>query len=337
MDNSSSLALEAAPNLLLALRSMNSGEIQLAAVAVVAGAVFLFRIGNKIRARSKVADTPTSRLATAAQGRIEAEGFAWPAGEAVVSPTGNQCVLLRLALQELQSRGSGKNRRREWVTVWSQTQAPPFYIVDPTGLAVVHGGEAELQLRDHHTMNWNALPTESRNRVKELVGASVARFPPSDSLWGIFSSSFRVVESQILIGSPLLVAGTFLTKRNPEAPIKDSALDRFAKRMLDLKSRKIRHNHFALDTNRDGKVSEEESFHGSVGSAKVAQADRTSLPENLWQIHGEFREGNGQPLMLADAHQHHLLERLNRGLWIDSALLFALIGFAYWLWNYVTR
>ena len=129
--------------------------IQLTILAIFAGGGILYS-GLKRRTRARaIEEMPRSKIATAPQGLVEVEGFAWPNENRVArSSSGFENVYYELQLQREESRGSGKNRRKVWVTIFTHRHAETFYICDATGIALVDPQDALIEVHQHTQMPW---------------------------------------------------------------------------------------------------------------------------------------------------------------------------------------
>lgn len=121
--------------LLLALKSSASAGLGLAALA---GAVSLYAWQGNLRRYSAIADTPTSRIASAPQGYVELAGKGMhPPGSRLVSPiSGLPCLWYRYLIEE---RNGNKWRRMD-----SGESVAPFGIKDDSGMALIDPEDAEV-------------------------------------------------------------------------------------------------------------------------------------------------------------------------------------------------
>lgn len=272
-------------------------------------------IRSKRRARL-VEDTPRSKIATAPQGFVEIEGFAWPASRTCKVGGGLEAVYYHFQLQKQVTKGSGKSKRTEWVTVHQHVHNPIFYVVDATGLACIDPSEAELNIDHAKICLWSRLPEAEKQRVRtELVTGEVANFPPSNFAFGLFGSKFRIVENEILVGSPVYASGDY---RAPvEGPVKTPVLGlkHFFDRVFDPVSRSKRHiSH--LDTNNDGKIDAHESKRGYSIAGKSALLKGG---QEEFEIFGTLGRSQSTNLFVADVAESHLVERLQKWLWLKFA------------------
>ncbi len=279
-------------------------------------------IRNHRRAR-QMADTPRSKAISAPQGFVELEGFAWPADKTIKSVGGADSVYYSFVLQREETQGSGKNRRRVWVTKYSFRHADLFYLIDPTGLVLIDPQKAELNLDKAHTRHWQRLDSKERERiVTQIVKSPVSNFPPSNFLFGLFSSKFRVVENEIFVGSPLYASGDFQALDAGAESIQSPGLTDFARKVFSGPTGSIRDMRVILDTNGDGKVSVKEAHEGYAMAAKTARAKAslsTAGEETDFKIHGTLGSSESAKLHLADAFETHVQHRLTQFLWLRLA------------------
>src|SRR5690606_11764211 len=168
--------------------SMTEAELKGIAFCFIAGGGMVYRAIRTKKITREIADTPRSKTASAPQGLVELEGFAWPAGEVARCVSGEEVVYYRLEIQRAESRGSGKNRRTEWVSVFTHAPCAPFYVVDATGLALVTPATCEVDTHEKKTRAWGKLNANERKAVLAIcAGKTITGFPPSDGFFSLFS------------------------------------------------------------------------------------------------------------------------------------------------------
>jgi hypothetical protein len=116
----------------------SSRTVYLAALLLFAGVSALAAFGARRRARA-IANTATSRVASAAQGYVELLGHAEQlAGTPTLSPyTGLPCVWYRYRIER-------RDANRKWERVESRCSDQRFRLVDATGACVVDPAGAEV-------------------------------------------------------------------------------------------------------------------------------------------------------------------------------------------------
>jgi hypothetical protein len=299
---------------------MSGNDIKAIAFCLAIGSWLLYRSIKRHRQARKIEDTPTSKVASAPQGFVELEGFAWPAAEKLPTPSGMEAVYYSFRLEKKVTTGSGKNRRRTWICVYSSVKGESFYLADPTGLALVNLYDAELNLAPARTRNWRQIGAQERKVICEsILTKAVANFPPSDFLFGIFSAPYRVVEHEIYVGSPVLVQGDFRSASGDNKKITSVGLGQFASRVFDIQRRAIKNLNGLLDTSKNGEVSHEESKRGYSMIARVSmnKARIEQQVEKEFELCGIVRASDSHRLLLSDAHQQHLLGRMQQYLWLQ--------------------
>lgn len=90
----------------------------------------------------QIRNTPTSRIASAAQGLVELKGYGLPTGEApLTSPLRSRpCIWFRYCIEE--------RRGDNWSVVESATSDEPFLLDDGSSIAVVRPAGAQVQTRN---------------------------------------------------------------------------------------------------------------------------------------------------------------------------------------------
>lgn len=295
--------------------------VKVIVVLFAAGGGLLYS-GLKRRARARlIEDTPRSKLATAPQGLVEVEGFAWPDGEKTLpSVSGFDVVYYEFAIQKQVTKGSGKSRRREWVTKFSRKHDEIFYVCDPTGLAMVDPKEADLELAEAKKTTWQALSPEKRERVFALIGneSKPLGFPPTDSFFGFLSGQFRIVEKEIRVGSPLHVAGELNSLSDPPLKITERGLTRFVNQTMSSQTRELKNLDRLLDRNGDSVVSSHEARAGYSAAAHLSRAKAKLEPteETGFELWGLFQKSSNHRLFIADDHERRLVEKLQSSTWL---------------------
>lgn len=289
---------------------MTVPQFQAVACLSVLGGVLLWKGFARFRRIRLIQDTARSKAASAAQGHAELQGVAWPAdGSALVAPSGFEVVYHALKLQREETRGSGKSRRKEWVTVFTREHAPPFFLVDATGLVRIDPRGAEFDLVSDRKVAWRSLSPVERDGVLAATGGeSISGFPPSEALWGLFASRFRVVESAIRVGSPLYAQGDFRTTASTKEMVRAAGLTPFFARVFDAARRESRPLEELLGTNGDGSVSAAEAIDGLAGLATSLRKDSTAsaVAEADFVVHGELSRSGNHSLFVADRGEEQL-------------------------------
>lgn len=308
---------------------MTEAELKGIAFCFIAGGGMVYRAIRTKKITREIADTPRSKTASAPQGLVELEGFAWPAGEVARCVSGEEVVYYRLEIQRAESRGSGKNRRTEWVSVFTHAPCAPFYVVDATGLALITPVTCEVDTHGKKTRSWGSLRANERKGVLAIcAGKSIPGFPPADGFFGLFSSSYRIVENKIGIGSPLYVKGDFRTPTGGLPKVKAPGLSEFASRVFNAQARSLKNLRHFLDRNRDGVVTGEEARYGYGFAARQSRmkATKGAVEEKEFEVHGHVGTSPENRLLIADAHQDHLLARRGKYVWLQLVAGAALIA-----------
>ncbi len=291
-----------------------------------------FRSQNRLRA---VQNTPRSKSASAPQGLVELEGFAWPNGQCFTHYSGHQLIRYSFILQREEVRGSGKNRRREWITVFARYIGGPFFIVDATGLAEVNPQPNELSISKALTRSWRSIPENEKSFLREkVINSKISNFPPHSGLLGFFfSQKYRVVETELRCGSPAYAKGDFKSGDEHPKAISSPGLTDFKSKVFDLKNRANRNLRHILDKNQDGRISAEEAHQGYSFAAMLSQKKSAmqAAPEEQFMIYGHLSSSPNTAMLVADTHEEHLQKRLQGGKWIplfSGAAVLALAIFA---------
>jgi len=273
--------------------------------------VILFHRAFKAHKRLRhIEDTPRSKVASAAQGMVELQGFAWPQTETIKTLADKDAVYYEFKLQREETRGSGKNKRKTWVTVLTKAHKPDLLLVDPTGTALIKSATAEMEMLKSQTRNWRRLSAKEKNYVStNFVEDKLSGFPPSDFLGGFFGVNYRVVESFILRGSPLYASGDFRTGINGPELVKAKGLTRFCEMIFNLEARSEKNVSSLLDKDKNGKVSHTEEIEGYTFAAETAlrRTEMDSLQERDFPICGVLQKSEEHKLFIAPSSETHLI------------------------------
>lgn len=146
-------------------------ELSALALVAAAGGLYLFVVGFRLLARKHlVADTPTSKVASASMGLVEMNGVVSGPYTVPAAITGNPCLLYRtVAWQQGDSR-----RRNQWDKLAEEKQHLPFFLSDGTGELLVNAQDAELDLQRDFRGEFDASPF-SFTDLPDQVSAFLAR------------------------------------------------------------------------------------------------------------------------------------------------------------------
>jgi hypothetical protein len=115
--------------------------------AMAAGGAWIFQSAfGRLRLRRSVADTPTSKIRSAAMGKVELKGLAAVLGRALTAPfSGRPCVWVRWLVEEEKTSVDSKGRRhKSWQSIAHGVSGEPFQLDDGTGTLMVLPAGAEV-------------------------------------------------------------------------------------------------------------------------------------------------------------------------------------------------
>lgn len=168
------------------------------AAAAAASFYFAFRYLAKVRL---LADTPTSRIRSAAQGYVELRGEArLLPGPPVVAPlTGCRCCWYRYRVEERVSDYARGARRSRWRTIARGESTDLFLLVDATGACVVDPEGARVTPAVYRT--WYGSTPRPLGGAKKRV-----------HWWSrLAAGRYRYREERLDPGDPLYALGLFRT------------------------------------------------------------------------------------------------------------------------------
>ncbi|MGE4133038.1 MAG: hypothetical protein AB7F86_15460 [Bdellovibrionales bacterium] len=292
--------------------------IEAAIWAIVGGAVLFAKAHKRKKKARLVEDMPRSKISSAPQGLVELQGFAWPTKEGLNLPRGIRVVYFSLALQREETRGTGKSRRKEWVTIHTFSFNEPFYVLDGSGLAMVDPSHSEIEFSSNKTRNWNNISKAEQQLLCELFipSGKVSGFPPRTGLLGIFSNKYRIIEHEIAAGSPLYACGHFQGFDQAKEMSVPASLISFARKVVDFGAKELKNVTALLDKDGDGKVSAEEAKRGYEEAAALAwlnqKEDGDPAMKDYARVYGLMANSENHKLVISDMHEEHLVGALGR-------------------------
>lgn len=172
----------------------------LSAAAVVSAGLVWFGL-SRLKRLQLIANTPTSRIRSAAQGYLELKGTARALeGPPVIAPlTLTPCTWYSYRVQR---RSSGNNGRNSWRTIESGTSDALFAIDDETGRCVIDPEGASVI--PSFSENWHGRSRHGGRGRRHGV------------MFG-FGQHYRFQERRIVDGDPLFALGHFSTHRAADA------------------------------------------------------------------------------------------------------------------------
>jgi E3 Ubiquitin ligase len=185
-------------------------------LAVAAAAAYSFWYAFKAwRENRLIADTPTSRVRSAAQGYVQfsGHGLLMSKEENRAPLSGIPCAWWRYKIEERRQSG----RSRGWTTIQSDTSALPFILDDSTGQCVVdpRGAEVFPSATDvwYGDTEWPEMHIPGGPGVMGKIGDWL-------SSWG----RYRYTEYRIQPHEPLYALGAYrsgaaLNEENPEGAV----------------------------------------------------------------------------------------------------------------------
>lgn len=265
-----------------AARGGDAGEFVL--FCGVFAIVSFWQLWKNFRKARSIEDTPTAKVASAAQGEVELSGTAVGVqGKTHVCPmTGASCLWYFFKVERYER--SGKHSR--WVTISSGRSADVFGLRDETGIALVAPMDAEVTSRWH----------------RQWRGSSMNPVAPAEK-GGFFSGggSYRYTEDLILPDDPVYVLGWYETiSGTPSTSIDlNGHLRRLKQNPQELIAR--------FDTNKDGEISLEEwdSARASVEEGLRREADNRPAVPDVHTVHSPPPE-SGTPFLISSVPPEEL-------------------------------
>lgn len=284
-------------------RHSDDALIKLAIFSMFFGGGLIIKGFRRFQKSRKSEDTPCSKIASAPQGFVEIQGYAWPLTQAVAKSTGGR-DLVYLNLQVQKHVKSGKTSY--WKTIAEHVTPEPFYVVDESGAALVIPDKFDLEI-ESQTSLWKKFSLQQRQSLIEFVRAFAHELPPLEI--GFFSGSYRCVEKFILVGSPLLLHGNFRSPQDMTQDIRSHALSAFQEQIKKINASSSRRK-MMFDLNQDGDVSDTETRIGFASAAAAISRKKAEGEVKSTRVHGLLETHTSERSFFADCHQDFLLKRI---------------------------
>ncbi len=287
-----------------ALMRLSPAEFQWLVLLLVAVlAYLLYRLFRHYRRYRLIADTPSSRIASAAQGLVELQGLAeWMPGDRILSPfSGERCVWYHCRIE----RRKRLHNRSHWVEDLDRVSDEPFRLVDDSGECVVDPSDARVLSRHHR--RWYG------SRIGQSRQPELSRYTLGLSL----NPRYRFSETLIRVADPVHVVGEFTTLRQ-EMPAEDeeNRIDEIVAEWRKHPARYLK----GFDLDGDHRIAGDEWNLVRERARQLLQESRGPAV-NVIRKPGD----NRQPFLISAFDEEGLLQRHRRGmLWSFLGFLFLL-------------
>lgn len=269
----------------------------------------IFRFLHRCRI---IADTPTSKIRSAAQGYTELEGKAeLMPGASIFAPlTGELCPWYSFKIEKRTQQSDGKHHKTHWDTIEQGISDALFQLRDETGVCIIDPDSADVT------------PSVSLTWYGHF--RRPASWTDSNSLTNsLFSSGdYRYTERRIQPGDELFAIGDFISSDGY------NNLQTTREEIRDLLNTWKRDQSYLLkkfDANNDGEINMQEWGKAHTHAEKEVLASRQKQAVQT-QFHVLKKPSNSRhPFILSTVLQHKLIfnYRLYTGL---SAIAFLYLG-----------
>lgn len=256
-------------------------------LAAVGTLVCLYFYIQLFRHARIMADTPTSRIRSAAQGFTELEGRAlYPDGTPFLSPLSHTpCVWFRFTVSKLSRSG----KYNHWQIINSGSCPAPLLLADTTGTCLIHVGHASVDT--HITRTW--------------YGHSPMPGGKADSFLGLLNrGNYRYYEELILENTPLYALGSFRTIRADD----DFQMEKTISNVIREWKQNFDELVARFDRNADGKLDEKEWQLVRLAAGLEAEKIQQTLQAKP-QVHIMEKPEKGAPFIISTREQKHLIQR----------------------------
>ncbi|MBC7458467.1 MAG: hypothetical protein H7235_09325 [Bdellovibrionaceae bacterium] len=273
---------------------MSKSDPQFAAIAsLFLGGALVFKELSNFRKSRKIQDTARINIASAPQGLVEVEGYAWPLERSFAAVCGREVVYYNYKVQELVRQGKNSS----WETRYEFNHNSSFYVIDQSGVCIVNPSKDGMDLTEKITKLDRY--AESVEELRESIRHQ------SGWLNKLFSSSYRLVEYKLLVGSPVYVCGDLQAMNLNLVKIRGD-YKKFLTQIKTMNANPI-FKMSKLDSNRDGVLSDEEMIAGIADITKNSALNSIELETKLV---GTISASDAHNLIVADGHQEQYLKRL---------------------------
>lgn len=281
--------------------------IGLAAMAAASAFFLAFRWLHRARL---IADTPTAKIRSAAQGYVELEGRAkLMNGEPIHAPlSGARCVWYSYKVERRETDHEYGRRTTRWRTIERGVSEAIFHLEDDTGRCIVDPEGAEV------------IPSVRLRWRGRLARPGYA--PPQPRFWdSLFSSGpYRYTEYRIQPDDPLYAIGQFVSLGGPESVNLHTEIGDLLNRWKRNRAELIRR----FDADGDGEINAEEwetVRRHAEREVLASWRERTKQSE----FHLMKKPDYGRPYLLSVVPQAVLTGRYRRNAWL-AALAFLSTG-----------
>ncbi|MGX2039111.1 GIDE domain-containing protein [Methylocaldum sp. MU1018] len=259
-----------------------------------------------------IADTPTAKIRSAAQGYAELEGRArLMEGEPIHAPlSGAPCVWYSYKVEKRGSDDEDGRSTTGWQTIESGVSEAIFHLEDDTGRCIVDPDHAEVT--PSVRLRW-------RGRL-----ARPGYAPPQTGFWDLLFSSgpYRYTEYRIQADDPIYAIGQFVSLDGADSISFDTEVGDLLSRWKRNRSELIRR----FDANGDGEIDAEEWETVRQHAEREVMAswrERTRQAEFFLMK----KPSHGRPYILSAIPQEKLTGRYRRNAWL-AVLGFLIAGSA---------
>ena len=283
-----------------------SNHTQAEVVAAICGALALLALWGffvRFRRDRVVADTPLTRIRSAAQGYVKISGRAAPASEApTAAPLSSRpCVWwsYEIAVREEDSKGN-----KSWKTQERASSTELFVLIDEDSRCLIGPVQAEVT----PTVNDTWYGNQFRPDTPPIPGGGMFQFA---------TGSYRYTEHLLKPGDSLCVLGDL--RSHSEGATTDLGA------AVSAKLREWKQDPHTLlarfDTNHDGKIDAAEWEAARAAAARETKTE--SLQKHIERISVVSKPANGEPFLIAPLSAANLerRERLMAAVYFAAALV----------------
>ena len=119
--------------------------VLLGAASLLGSVGLVFASFSRLKLWRRIADTPTSRIRSAALGLVELKGLAQALGQPLQGPfSGTDCCWWRISVEQEETRQTKNGTRREWRQIHSAASEAPFRVVEQGASVTVLPAGADI-------------------------------------------------------------------------------------------------------------------------------------------------------------------------------------------------
>lgn len=251
-----------------------------------------------------IADTPTSKIASAAQGYVELTGLGeLMPGSTINSPFSQSRCLWYQCIIEKRRQLNDTN----WVQISNETSDELFHLSDETGVCVILPEGAVVMPSEHHV--WYGHSEQARYQQQQKKG-----------WWRGYlgTGKYRFTEKLIRVADPLYVVGLFETHQKIIQP---DTFNRQVEALIQTWRNNPQKHLSAFDLDKNGKIQQREWIDVRHKAESIVRAQQSDDDHHLMKK----PQHKSQPFVISSLPEQQLLNKKRLQIFFHLAIFFLLL------------